>query len=784
MSSQVKEESKVSMACDITEDSAGVSLLLLEALVRHGVLASEDVLDCIGSAVSCLSESLDHAVLVASAALLDACISSNSTYAEKDRSRGGDNEGANFESLGTAGSGIEATMPETIATAIDAASSPSVLLSIRTLLGFGEETENHGIGACRRSCLYREEEMVSWGHTASYTGRLDGSGFGAPGSGILDAAVSLLEHANVTPNLDEQHDSVRAQTLAERATTGSPCLWWLLYDHLEQGGRGELSPFGVTCVLRVMTRVLASSDIDTVALLQRGGSAEDLVAILCNRVLDRDHLAMVLGWRGSHGLVEGIGGGRGWVSVARIVAAAIAMLQATLTVAMSRESSVWVQEAFLAHGVVGVTVATMSFMSDVKKGVRTPGSEMGVEEEDEFEDALDPDDSGEVDDALCTCVNFLSRLVPLSPRSGAQFLDANGLEELASAGALLGTSPTPLLTGALGICSHVARASPDNYGRLRAAGVDASLGPLLAHPEPTVRARACSLVGNLCRHSAFFYKSLSDDTVQTWPIGTVSECRGGDFVPARGCPRRTSFGRGGLDRDARGGRDVRQPATDRRGGRSRSAVELLIQRCADPDPPTRKFACFAVGNAAFHSDALYRHLAPSVPPLVMALGDSEEKTRANAAGALGNLVRNSGDLSMHLAEHGAVAALVGLATRDVAVSPRRVALFSLGTCCAYAPCREALALAGRRGVRSGLRDGSLDGEAGEARCGERSRIGEAAIPPSITRCPSETAGITLVVSTIERRFWALDRESAGMGDDSCLRYVARLRNKLSGPPHA
>ncbi|CAM9140259.1 unnamed protein product, partial [Discosporangium mesarthrocarpum] len=119
-------------------------------------------------------------------------------------------------------------------------------------------------------------------------------------------------------------------------------------------------------------------------------------------------------------------------------------------------------------------------------------------------------------------------------------------------------------------------------------------------------------------------------------------------------------------------------------------VSLLIHCCKDLDSSTRKFACFAVGNAAFHSDSLYPHLAPVVPALVTALGDLEEKTRANAAGALGNLVRNGGLLCRELATHHAVSALMGLAGGDTAPSPRRIALFSLGTCCGYEICRESL----------------------------------------------------------------------------------------------
>ena len=52
--------------------------------------------------------------------------------------------------------------------------------------------------------------------------------------------------------------------------------------------------------------------------------------------------------------------------------------------------------------------------------------------------------------------------------------------------------------------------------------------------------------------------------------------------------------------------------------------------------------CFALGNAAYHSDTLYEDLRDAIPLLTQHLRKSkDEKTRSNAAGALGNLVRNS-----------------------------------------------------------------------------------------------------------------------------------------------
>lgn len=52
-------------------------------------------------------------------------------------------------------------------------------------------------------------------------------------------------------------------------------------------------------------------------------------------------------------------------------------------------------------------------------------------------------------------------------------------------------------------------------------------------------------------------------------------------------------------------------------------ISSCINCCKDPDKATRKFACFAVGNAGFHNSTLYDHLRPVVPLLVELLRDPE-----------------------------------------------------------------------------------------------------------------------------------------------------------------
>jgi fused len=144
--------------------------------------------------------------------------------------------------------------------------------------------------------------------------------------------------------------------------------------------------------------------------------------------------------------------------------------------------------------------------------------------------------------------------------------------------------------------SQLARINKDFYEPIHNANIYNDLKVLITHSDANIRAKVCNLIGNLCRHTGFFYEKL----LKYGLIGAAIEC------------------------------------------------------CRDVDKNTRKFACFAVGNAGFHNDVLYEHLRPCVILLVDLLRDQEEKTRANAAGALGNFVRNSNTLCKDLIRHGAL----------------------------------------------------------------------------------------------------------------------------------
>lgn len=200
-----------------------------------------------------------------------------------------------------------------------------------------------------------------------------------------------------------------------------------------------------------------------------------------------------------------------------------------------------------------------------------------------------------------------------------------------------------VVTDVLVILSQLARLSADYYPLLFSMDICPALRELLSCANPAVRAKACSAVGNMVRHSDVFYHEMKQAGV----------------------------------------------------------IKQLVQLCSDSDEACRKFASFAVGNSAFHSYTLYNDLAPAIPKLLHLLRDPEEKTRANAAGALGNLVRNSDELCRAIIQEGALEGLCDIirvrcpapdaaAAKLTSDSSVKIALFSLGNLAVHAACRSEL----------------------------------------------------------------------------------------------
>lgn len=806
------------------------------------------------SATSCLRESAAAAAdlfkSVAAIALLDAALRST---AQVD-SDGGEETRAVVVAGGTYGCG------RVLVAGLEAVSSSAVLSAIESILRFRGGGEGEGTGDTPDTMPPLPEDTVVAASAAArspsgVSGWLlqDGGWFAAPLRGMLDAPASLLARAimattTASPFVDTvatqrtrsppekpAGGTAAAAAAAAVATLSRQDIRARLCEQLGRGGSGELSPAGLACALRYAEGVLvAAATVEDVGSFflgeesggggEPGGGGGGLLGAICVNVLERRHLQAVLEWPPKRG-----GGAAG---VAEIVAAAVGAVQAPLASDASHHKALLrVQQAMHSQGLVGgLLVAarvlhggdTASCGSDGDEARGASGA-MGDGDAENGDDDDDDDVGTQREAALCACVELLSRLVLLSPHFSLQFLEGGGLGELVSAGSLRQTAPAPLAVGALVVFSQLARASAGNYDRLRAAGVDAGLGSLLAHADPAVRAKACNLVGNLCRHSGFFYPALQEGG----PGGGLMNdgARGGEGSPpgrTRGAVRPSLTEQQQQQQHHHNHRQAEEERRQRHGGgavQGKSIVDRLVDLCADPDPSARKFACFAVGNAAFHSDALYARLAPAVAPLVAALDDPEEKTRANAAGALGNLVRNGGSLSADLARRGGVGALLHLAARDPAPSPRRIALFSLGTCCAYTPCREALALVlegkedpvwegGRAPARllpavpapppkDGWGGGGGGGRGGRQRwknlvCADQGQ-GQDALPlppaaPGIFPAAAAVAGAADGMVTpglgLDRRLSQLEQAAVGVGDDVARKYVVRLRTKLSSPPQA
>ena len=141
------------------------------------------------------------------------------------------------------------------------------------------------------------------------------------------------------------------------------------------------------------------------------------------------------------------------------------------------------------------------------------------------------------------------------------------------------------------ILSQMARSSANRYPSIHAAHAarlyDHIRALMRPSSDPNLRGKLCNLLGNMCRHSDFFYGALKEH---------------------------------GL-------------------------LEALIGQLSDRNAATRKFACFGIGNAAFHNAQLYSDLAPALPKLVAIVAEKgDEKIQTNAVGAIGNLLRNSGQV--------------------------------------------------------------------------------------------------------------------------------------------
>ncbi|DBB07857.1 TPA: hypothetical protein ACH3X3_009258 [Trebouxia sp. C0006] len=445
-------------------------------------------------------------------------------------------------------------------------------------------------------CLAGMNQLLQWPGAAAETLRFAAVEGLSCQTGLLDGPAGLLTSLLACgPSSDAGLAALQAGlgdsliqvlTAAGRGSLPSPCT--------------ELTPWGTMSMLQAVLSLVQPDAIGG-QLLMRPFAVTGLVSLMSPR-----HLAAVTSWQ--HTSEEE--GSNNAQSILSLIAAILhnPFLPGGASDALVKE----VQEVMLKGRVVGHMLPALTYASG--EGLNQP-------------------------------LTLLSRLVLAGPAHAQQYLQAHGLEAPILNRLFLDSNPPAVLVGALLTASQLARLHRDNYIPLAKAAPYPHLRKLLSHTEPAVRARVCNLLGNMCRHSAYFYTALDRHSLLT----------------------------------------------------------PLIQRCTDEDIATRKFACFAIGNAGFHNSSLYEALRASIGPLVSLLHDREDKTRANAAGALGNLVRNSGLLCRPLIEARALQALVEVINapqpstpRGVAAAaadgtnPLRISLFSLGNMCAHKECADAL----------------------------------------------------------------------------------------------
>ena len=103
---------------------------------------------------------------------------------------------------------------------------------------------------------------------------------------------------------------------------------------------------------------------------------------------------------------------------------------------------------------------------------------------------------------------LLSRLILGDPQFATQFSEGGGLALACTQVLFSERNAIGVVVDALLMVSQLARASSENYERLHQADLYPAFHRLLQHSDSNVRAKMCNLLGNLCKHSPYFYSHL------------------------------------------------------------------------------------------------------------------------------------------------------------------------------------------------------------------------------------------------------------------------------------
>ncbi|KAJ9566754.1 hypothetical protein OSB04_002720 [Centaurea solstitialis] len=209
---------------------------------------------------------------------------------------------------------------------------------------------------------------------------------------------------------------------------------------------------------------------------------------------------------------------------------------------------------------------------------------------------------------------------------GKGLLDPNLMRRL-----LDSSSPREVTLDILMIVSDLARMDKAFYEHINGANILEFLKDFLTHEDPNVRAKACSAIGNMCRHSSYFYDA--DKRVRKFAcfaIGNAAYYNDFFYEELRRC--------------------IPQLA------------KLLVSTEEDK---TKANASGALSNLVRNSNKL-----------------CEDIVSKGAMQALLRLVADCSTVALTKRDGGAAAA--------INESPLKIALFSLAKMCAHSPCRHFL----------------------------------------------------------------------------------------------
>jgi fused-like protein len=116
---------------------------------------------------------------------------------------------------------------------------------------------------------------------------------------------------------------------------------------------------------------------------------------------------------------------------------------------------------------------------------------------------------------------LLSRLILGDPQFATQFSEGGGLVPTCTHVLFSERNAIGVVVDALLMVSQLARASSENYERLHQADLYPAFYRLLQHPDSNVRAKMCNLLGNLCKHSAYFYSHLKKYVTTAFSVAFV-----------------------------------------------------------------------------------------------------------------------------------------------------------------------------------------------------------------------------------------------------------------------